>query len=256
MPFSLPMLADFALRLACGLAVMLLATPWRLVPPPFFRTHSLVILGLLVLAGLDLSRTGGIGPMTSVVFGAAVLAYVGSVAWGLGIPRVGLPLTVLVALGSCGVLIEASQGVSRDLAAINGAGRLASALLMGSTLTAMLLGHYYLTAPAMSIEPLKRFVRAMGGALAVRAVLALLGWWAWRNGRVPASPAASNLWFFLAIRWGMGIAGPVLAAFLTWRTVQIRSTQSATGILYIAMTLVLFGELTALILAREVGVVF
>ena len=37
---------------------------------------------------------------------------------------------------------------------------------------------------------------------------------------------------------------------------QIRSTQSATGILYIAMTLVLFGELSALILAREVGVVF
>ncbi len=256
MPFSLPMLADFALRLACGLAVLLLATPWRLVPPPFFRTHSLVILGLLVLAGLDMSRSGGIGPMASAVLGAAVLAYVGSVAWGLGIPRLGLPLTALVALGSGGVLVEASRGAGGDLGALNAAGRLASALLMGSTLTAMLLGHHYLTAPAMSIEPLKRFVRAMGGALAARAVLALLGWWAWRNGHVPVSPAATNLWFFLAVRWGMGIVGPALAAFLTWKTVQIRSTQSATGILYIAMTLVLFGELTALILAREVGVVF
>jgi hypothetical protein len=38
--------------------------------------------------------------------------------------------------------------------------------------------------------------------------------------------------------------------------VEIRSTQSATGILYIAMTLVLFGELTALILSRDAGIVF
>jgi hypothetical protein len=53
------------------------------------------------------------------------------------------------------------------------------------------------------------------------------------------------------MRWGMGIAGFGLATFLAWRTVQIRSTQSATGILYIAMTLLLFGELSSLILARD-----
>ena len=63
---------------------------------------------------------------------------------------------------------------------------------------------------------------------------------------------------FLAMRWGMGIAGPALA---TWtglgRRSRLRSTQSATGILYIAMTLVLFGELTALVLSRaSVGVLF
>jgi hypothetical protein len=53
----------------------------------------------------------------------------------------------------------------------------------------------------------------------------------------------------------MGVAGPLLATVLAWKTVAIRSTQSATGILYIAMTLVLFGELSALILARQIGVV-
>ena len=61
------------------------------------------------------------------------------------------------------------------LGALNAAGRLASSFLMGSTLTAMLLGHYYLTAPAMSIEPLKRFVRCMAWGLAARAVLAAAG---------------------------------------------------------------------------------
>jgi hypothetical protein len=54
---------------------------------------------------------------------------------------------------------------------------------------------------------------------------------------------------------GDGGAGPALATFLAWETVRIRSTQSATGILYIAMTLVLFGELTAMILAGDAGVV-
>ena len=56
---TMPMLADFAIRLACGLAAMLLLTPWRVVPPAFFRTHCLVILGLLVLAVLASSRPRG-----------------------------------------------------------------------------------------------------------------------------------------------------------------------------------------------------
>jgi hypothetical protein len=53
----------------------------------------------------------------------------------------------------------------------------------------------------------------------------------------------------------MGVLGPLVATVLAWKTVEIRSTQSATGILYIAMMFVLFGELGALILARDTGVV-
>ena len=45
-----PMLADFAIRLAFGLAVSTLMISWRIVPLPFFRTQAHVILGLLVLA--------------------------------------------------------------------------------------------------------------------------------------------------------------------------------------------------------------
>jgi hypothetical protein len=61
---------------------------------------------------------------------------------------------------------------------------------------------------------------------------------------------------FLAIRWVVGLAGPTLATYLAWKTVQIRSTQSATGILYIAMILVLFGEVTATALSHRSGVFF
>ena len=58
---------------------------------------------------------------------------------------------------------------------------------------------------------------------------------------------------FLAARWGMGFAGAAIATFMTWKTAQIRSTQSATGILYILMIFVLFGELSSMILSGRAG---
>src|SRR5262245_28668935 len=101
----IPLLADFAVRLACGLAVLLLLTPWRDVPPRFFRTHCLVILGLLVLAALDLSRAGTSGAGLAVVVVAAVLGYFAAIAWGLGLPRVGVPVTAALAVATGGVLV-------------------------------------------------------------------------------------------------------------------------------------------------------
>jgi hypothetical protein len=251
------MLADFAIRLACGLAILLLFAPWRIIPPAFFRTHAQVILGLLVLAALDLAHGGVHGVIPAGTIAAAALAFLASVVWGLGLPRLGVPVTALLVLVSGSVLVATSQGGSSGLWALNAAGRLASSFLMGATLTAMLLGHYYLTAPAMSIAPLKRFVRCMAWGLGVRVLLAAVGGMVWYAGMsaMPAGDGGGPSGLFLAIRWGMGILGPLLATVLAWKTVAIRSTQSATGILYIAMTLVLFGELSALILARQTGVV-
>ncbi len=248
----LPMLSDFAIRLAGGLAAVLATTPWRLVPPRFFRTQAQIILGLGVLAAVVTSRP----PFEPWVFGlaltVAVLAFASTVVWGLGLPRLGVPLSILIATVSAVLLGLTAEGASLNLWALNAASRLASAFLLGSTLTSMLLGHYYLTAPAMSIDPLRQFVRFMATGLGVRATLAalvLIFWWTGSAGGVPVGRSITP--FFLAIRWGMGIGGVGLATFLTWETVKIRSTQSATGILYIAMTLVLFGELSSLILARD-----
>ena len=254
---TFPMLADFVLRLAGGLAAVLLLTPWRLVPLKFFRTHCLVILGLLVVGALDVARVGVRGPELVAAIAAAVLAYAATVTWGLGLPKVATPLTALIVLATGFDLIADARVADPSRWALNGSGRLASALLLGSSFSAMLLGHHYLTAPAMSIEPLKRFVQFSGWGLAVRAALAAVGLGVWLS--LPAtasSDAAVSPMLLVAMRWGMGIVGPAVAILLAWKTVEIRSTQSATGILYIAVTLVLFGELTALVLSRESGVIF
>ena len=242
------MLADFAVRLACGLAILLVATPWRIVPPSFFRTHCLVILGLLVLAVLDLSRSGAPSALLAAVIAAALLGYLGAVAWGIGWSRGGVPIAALIALVTGAILVVSSRTADAEVWALNAAGRLSSAFLLGSTLTAMLLGHHYLTAPAMSIDPLKRFVRCMAWGLGVRSVVAALGAWFWLEGRGAIVTPASVCSFFLAIRWGMGVAGPLLATVLAWKTVRIRSTQSATGILYVVVIFCFLGELTGQLL--------
>ena len=51
-------------------------------------------------------------------------------------------------------------------------------------------------------------------------------------------------------------AGPALLSYLTWETAKIRSTQSATGILYVDFFTVVVGEVLAkyILLATRVPV--
>ena len=53
----------------------------------------------------------------------------------------------------------------------------------------------------------------------------------------------------------MGFLATGIATYMTWKTAMIRSTQSATGILYIAMIFALFGELMSLVLSGRYGVI-
>jgi hypothetical protein len=255
MMHDIPMLADFAARLTFGLASLLLAASWREIPLAFFRTQCVIALGLLVLAALDGSRAGA-GAVWMLI-AASALAYFAALSWGLGLPRVAFPATAGVALAAASWLTLGSRVDSFSLWTFNALSRLSSGLVLGSTLTAMLLGHHYLTAPAMSIEPLKRFVAAMGGALVVRGLIALLGWLTVRSA-LTGSMAINHEFgsaLFLSMRWGMGFAGPLVATYLAWKTVQIRSTQSATGILYVGLALILFGELSSLVAARSGGLI-
>ncbi len=186
-----------------------------------------------------------------------MLAYIAAVAWGLGLPKLGLASTALVAVLTAAWLAAASRSPDLAVWALNAASRAASGFLLGATLTAMLLGHHYLTAPAMTIDPLKRVVVLMAGGLTARALLAVVALLSSQTGALgpqlaSADPAGA---LFLSVRWGMGIVAAGVATFMTWKTAEIRSTQSATGILYITMIFVLFGELSSLVLAGRAGVI-
>jgi len=251
------MLADFAVRLALGLSVAVFLISWRSVPVPFFRTQLQIVLGLVVLAALDQARAGRPALVFWSLVAAAVLAYVSAATWGLGLPLVGQVTTALCTLFLVAWIAGASWSSNPAVGLLNASSRAASGFVLGVTLSAMLLGHYYLTAPAMSIGPLKRMVAFMAWGLGARCVLAGL---AFSVAHVQHSgfgsvPPGGGDGLFLAARWGMGFVGAAVAIYLSWRTARIRSTQSATGILYIAIIFILFGELTSLIMAGRDGVI-
>src|SRR4051794_17530348 len=121
----MPMLADFALRLAGGLSGLVLLSPWRVVPPAFFRTLCQIILALLVLAALELAAAGpGRGSWAVALgTGAAVLAYVASACWGLGLPRLGIPLTGGLLAATAILLVAAARAPAVSVWGLNAAGR-------------------------------------------------------------------------------------------------------------------------------------
>jgi hypothetical protein len=59
--------------------------------------------------------------------------------------------------------------------------------------------------------------------------------------------------FFMA-RVTIGLVIPLIFGFMIWGTVKIRSTQSATGILYATIIMVLIGEAFAQFLSNLIGI--
>ena len=66
-------------------------------------------------------------------------------------------------------------------------------------------------------------------------------------------PSVAGVFFWQRVLFGLA---PVLLVYLTWETAKIRSTQSATGILYVDFFTVVVGEVLAkyLLLATRVPV--
>lgn len=247
-----PLLADFAVRLAFGLVIALLVTSWRAVPPAFFRAQSQIAMAILVLAALSQASARGGSPSVWLLVAAAGGAYLMTVAWGLGLPAIAVWLEVAVALLAGGWIVYASWTADPATWAFAVAGRGVSGLLLGGTLHSMLLGHHYLIAPAMSIQPLTRSLVLIAIGLAARCLLDGIGFLASPGHAVgiPSAGYAADA-TFVAMRWGMGVVGAGISVYLARRTAAIRSTQSATGILYITTIFVLFGELAALVMASR-----
>ena len=245
--------AVFCLRLAAGMLACLLLLPSAVVNPRFYRTHFLTALALS-LAALLLVRQSAAGPLLVLLGAGVALCFLGSLAWSLERAPGGRALIVITAatLGAGLALLEALSPRSEALAPVL-LGGFASAALLGSALTAMLLGHSYLIAPTMSIRPLMRLLAALAAAVLLRAALDGYALWRWTDSHSLANLGNDTL-LWLPVRWVVGFVAPLALDWMAWQTARIRSTQSATGILYVVVIFCFLGELTAQLL-REAGVV-
>jgi hypothetical protein len=247
------MLALFCLRLAAGmLACLVLLSPGSaagrpLVNPNYFRTHFLTALALAGL-GLFFARAGATWQLYAALGTGLALAFLGSLIWSLEGAPAGSALTVLcTAALAAGLGLLECASARAEAPALALVGGFTSAALLGAALSAMLMGHSYLIAPAMSLTPLMRLLAALALALGVRMLADgyALGCWTARHS--PGNLTGDAL-LWLPLRWGLGFAAPLGLTWMAWQTARIRSTQSATGILYVVVIFCLIGELTALLL--------
>ncbi len=184
-------------------------------------TSRFVWLGLAIVAGLwyaCLRRGGGTRRAFLVLLATAAVA--------------------------ASVLVVVTGGT--ELLTLSIAGSVSSSLMLGAVLVSMILGHWYLVDTSLSIAPLRDGTRWLVVAVLLRwaivaAVLLYGGFEALKVGRA-ADLIFSTGGLFFMFRTLMGLVAPLLLTGLIWQTVKIRSTQSATGLLYVASFLVLFGE--------------
>ena len=270
------LLVQFLLRLTFGLALGMFITSPKLVTSGYYRNHLYVTLGLASLAAL-VSFSAAPETLWYCV-AAAIGSYLGAVYWLFEKPAPGKLMLFAVALAallgaSNQTLVQAhsktekmsqslpsatpnqedssqeasSQPVERS-GFLSRISVVSSGLLLGLTMAAMLLGHWYLNTPTMELVPLQRLILAMAAAVGLQTILSTIG----LCGQIAATEHLSLQWIlFVLLRWTFGLVGVGAMTWMAWQTLKIPNTQSATGILYVAVIGTFVGETMALLLSTE-----
>jgi len=168
----------------------------------------------------------------------------------------------LAAIGLQGLELSADQSAAMRALAV--ASFLTSAAMLGGACTAMILGHWYLVIPSLEVSHLQSIVRlhiaSMTARILVVGLAIVVALTAFRPD-LDVGPSFRHYIFsidgiFFWQRVLFGLAGPAVLSYLTWETAKIRSTQSATGILYVDVFTVVVGEVLAkyILLATRVPV--
>jgi hypothetical protein len=155
------------------------------------------------------------GVVTSVC-GLAALVFLAAV---FSIPTWGFPLT----LGSL----------------------LIGTIVTGAVSNGMILGHWYLVTPRLAEAPLREITGLLVVAVVVQALLIGVALVLPRD--TVTTSYHHGIWsnYFFFMRVGFGLAFSAVLAWMAYDSAGVRAMQSATGLLYIAMVLVICGELVA-----------
>jgi len=235
----------------------------------FFRFNA-GMAAILVAVGLAFRPAGVNGVAAAIALAAllvaeaAIVVYWATVGRGLASIR---PFIVWTAIGGGLVCVLAQAVVNAGdrtlpMEVLTMASFLSSAALLGGTCTAMVLGHWYLVIPSMQVGHLQSMVKVHIASMVVRVVVVAAAIFA-GVALLQPNPAGGpsfrhyltsldSIFFWQRVLFGL--LGPAILSYLTWETAKIRSTQSATGILYVDFFTVVVGEALAkyLLLATRV----
>ncbi|HTQ39543.1 MAG TPA: hypothetical protein VMJ32_10970 [Pirellulales bacterium] len=257
-------LSQFVLRLSLGLAFAMAITSPKKVTSGFFRNHAYVLLGLNVIATLAAVSSHG-ELVWWMPLAAAVFSYACATSWLYERPKTGLRiLWMIFALSLANAItsqtVPMGTGDATALVIDNSppfgmlclwtSNVFTAGILLGGTLAAMFLGHWYLNSPTMEISPLNRLLKLMATATVARGAVCLMAFLLMHLQGGELSTVQSWL---LVLRWTAGIFGTAMLTWMAWQTLKIPNTQSATGILYVAVLATFLGELTSLLLSSSSG---
>jgi protein NrfD len=235
----------------------------------FFRFNA-GLAAVLIGVAIALKPSGGAGSDAQIAFvalcvvEAAIVFYWATIGRAFASIRPAVLavafLSGVIALVAQAIDAAASSAVSAQALTI--ASFLSSAALLGGACTAMILGHWYLVIPSLPVSHLQSIVKvhiiSMVIRVAVVAAAVFVAIATWEPGLGPSFRyyifSVGGVFFWQRVLFGL--AGPALLSYLTWETAKIRSTQSATGILYVDFFTVVVGEVLAkyLLLATRVPV--
>ncbi|MGV2335479.1 MAG UNVERIFIED_CONTAM: hypothetical protein LVR18_15665 [Planctomycetaceae bacterium] len=227
------MIASFVLKLLAGITTTWLLMPRRDVADGFFRIQMLVVLGLAVLLVLAFDPVALAGPPqipdgvaatspqaasaiasqqelsglpTAVrwlrggrhspsLFWPTLATFFGSSDAAPPARSASSPSDCLASLPSHFSPYSSPQGTPIVLQLLADS---SSAMVLGGVLTGMLLGHWYLTSPGMSLKPLLWFCPVLAGAATAR--LAATGLAIATSG-LPPSDLVRMIWLALQNSW-------------------------------------------------------
>ena len=246
-----------------GLAMIAVFDARQQVTAGYVKAGALTVLPLALLAGwtyLALARVDEVdGYALAAVWwrplGLALAAFVAASA-AHAVAAMFERRRLAVALGAIGSVI--GVGVLALLAGLFGApawsvpgmflSLVASSAVLGAALMAMLWGHWYLTSGRLPKEPMEQMALVLLAAIVLEIAVVAAGITLPARA-VPLGEGASgvalsaNPAFWLRV--AVGLAFPLVVTVLAWRAATIRGMMSATGLLYIALGLLLAGEVLA-----------
>jgi hypothetical protein len=128
-------------------------------------------------------------------------------------------------------------------------------IVTGGSLAAVVLAHWYLVTPRISERPLIITTRLLVWALGIQLLLYAV----WLAAGIPdqdpfgalTGPNAVFVWLRLVV----GLLFPLALVWMAWRTALTRSMESATGLLYIELAVVMASTIVAAGLAVGEGLV-
>lgn len=165
-----------------------------------------------------------------------------------------LKLTILVGVVSLfleGLLYRPSGGTVWWENIIIPLSFMSGAFLVGSSLFAMLLGHWYLVQFDLDKKLLKRVSILFSVALALRMFTTIFGLFLFsRVGHMSPdyfhslfSLNGHGIFFWMRMIIGFGL--PLVLAYMIYETARLGANQSCTGLLYIAVVFVFMGEMVS-----------